>query len=164
MNSTCKTRDERKIRERPVLFADDDDNDRSLFRFATAAAKWANRIIEFSDGEQLIEYLKHSRAKLPALIVVDNRMANIGGFGVLSWLRTQRDLAVVPAVVISNSSQDTDVAAAAALGAAEYRVKPTKYSDLVHLAEDLRQKWLDSTSRREQGEHGFERSGVTLAN
>ena len=152
----------KKINDSPVLLADDDQNDKALFQFAAADARWGNRIIDFSDGDQLIEFLRHSRGHRPALIILDVKMPNIGGFEALNWLKRQRDLDLIPVVVMSNSGLEADVSKAAALGAAEYRMKPTRYSDLVHVAEDLRKKWLDRVPPHEQWDSGCEQVMTAL--
>ena len=126
-----------------VLFADDDLAARDLFRLATADACWRNKILEFEDGEDLVEYLKHSSGELPALIVVDLKMPKMSGFDVLKWVRRRREWDGVPIIVLSCSILESDVQKAITLGATEYRVKPAMYSELVHLTIAMRERWLD---------------------
>jgi DNA-binding response OmpR family regulator len=126
-----------------VLFADDDRNDRELFRLATKEANWPNRVVGFEDGKHLVKHLSGREAELPALIVLDLKMAYLGGIGVLHWLRARPDLDGVPAIILSSSGLERDVREALALGAAEYCVKPVKYADLVQLTRELRRRWLE---------------------
>ena len=92
-----------------VLLADDDRNDRELFRLATQDANWPNRVVGFEDGEHLVRYLNGRGVERPALIVLDLNMTSLGGIGVLYWLRARRDLDGVPAIILSSSSQDRDI-------------------------------------------------------
>src|ERR1051325_2946051 len=126
-----------------VLFADDDRNDRELFRLATEDANWPNRVVGFEDGKRLVKYLNGRGVERPALIVLDLQMANLGGIGVLYWLRARRDLDEVPAVILSSSNVERDIREALALGAAEYCVKQVNYADLAQLTRELRERWLE---------------------
>jgi two-component system response regulator len=126
-----------------VLFADDDPDDRQLFTFSVQDAQWQNPVIEFEDGEPLIEYLKRLDGELPALVVLDIKMTKIGGLDVLRWMRTRRELDTLPTVILSSSNLERDIREAMSLGVVEYRMKPTKYADLVRLAKDFRQRWLE---------------------
>jgi DNA-binding response OmpR family regulator len=138
-----------------VLFADDDRNDRELFRMATQDAKWPNRVVGFEDGEHLVRYL-NGGVEPPALIILDLNMTNLGGIGVLYWLRARRDLDSVPAIILSSSSQERDIREAIALGATEYCVKPLNYADLVQLTRELRTRWLEPGLDRKRPVSRFE--------
>jgi two-component system response regulator len=139
-----------------VLFADDGLADRDLFRLATSDAFWRNKVIEFEDGEELVEYLKRSSGELPALIVLDLKMPKMTGFDVVKWIRRRREWDAVPIIVLSCSTLESDVQKAMTLGATEYRVKPVLYSDLVHLAIAMRERWLDHPHPRHWPERVFE--------
>jgi DNA-binding response OmpR family regulator len=139
-----------------VLLADDDRDYREVFRLATQDARWLNQVVEFEDGEQLIEYLNKRAGGTPALIILDVKMGDLGGIGVLYWLRKRSDLDRVPAMMLSSSSRERDIRESLALGAADYRVKPIDYGDLVQLARDVHQRWLQPPRAKGQIASRFE--------
>jgi DNA-binding response OmpR family regulator len=140
-----------------VLLADDDRDYREVFRLATQDARWLNQVVEFEDGEQLIEYLNERAGGTPALIILDVKMGDLGGIGVLYWLRKRRDLDGVPAMMLSSSSRERDIRESLALGAADYRVKPIDFADLVQLARDVRERWLQPARAKGAVASRFER-------
>src|ERR1043165_4911170 len=103
----------------PVVLADDDRDYREDFRLGAQEARWCNRVVEFEDGEQVIGYLGKRPAALPALIILDVKMGDLGGIGVLYWLRRRADLDGIPAMMLSSSSRERDIRESLALGAAD---------------------------------------------
>jgi CheY-like chemotaxis protein len=67
---------------------------------------------------------------LPDLILIDVKMPGLSGFDVLEWLGQQSDLAIIPAVVVSSSDQQSDINRAYQLGANAYVVKPSSFERL----------------------------------
>jgi CheY-like chemotaxis protein len=137
-----------------ILLADDDENDRYFFGLALDFAGVSNSIVNFADGQELMDYLKKAAAPLPNLLVLDLKMPRADGFTVLAWMRTQPHLRGLPVVVLSASELESDIRKAFELGAAEYRVKALQHSKLVTLVAELRERWLttnktpDATARR----------------
>ena len=75
-------------------------------------------------------------------------MPKLNGFDVLAWLRARANLKLVPIVVLSSSRFDSDISKARQLGAADYRVKPSAFDQLVDLVRDLSRRWLASGTDR----------------
>jgi CheY-like chemotaxis protein len=66
----------------------------------------------------------------------------MSGFEVLEWLQSHPEIGEVPALVLSSSAHQEDVAKAQALGARDYHVKPSDQHQLIELARELQIKWL----------------------
>jgi CheY-like chemotaxis protein len=141
------------LKPAPILIAEDEESDVMIFEMAARRAGLANPLVIVRDGEQAVAYLggqspyaDRSEHPLPALCVLDLKMPKMTGFDVLSWLRARPDLGKVPAVVLSSSTQDSDMAKARALGAADYHIKPTSLSDLVTIIKSFNSRWLSDQS------------------
>jgi two-component system response regulator len=133
-----------------LLVAEDDSNDILLLRHAFERAGFCYNLVHVADGQSAIEFLagEHSdkvRKGLPLadLLVLDLKMPGVSGFGVLEWLRSQPQLHLLPAVILSSSDLEQDIAKALALGARQYYVKPNNFSGLVELARELSARWFE---------------------
>jgi two-component system chemotaxis response regulator CheY len=65
------------------------------------------------------------------LYIVDINMPKMDGYGFLKEIRSQQDLAQVPAIMVSTESASNDQALAYSAGANLYLVKPVKPDDLL---------------------------------
>jgi CheY-like chemotaxis protein len=90
----------------------------------------AHPVMTFDDGVGVVDYLSRAwlsqsaeRHLLPRLLFLDLKMAGLGGFAFLEWIREHRELAALHVVVLSGSDEPEDVARAKALGAKRYLAK-----------------------------------------
>ncbi len=72
------------------------------------------------DGE---EGLREARASVPDLILLDMLMPKLSGLETLEALKKDEQTRGIPVVILSNSSVDSKIQQATALGAAGYLVK-----------------------------------------
>ena len=135
-----------------ILVADDDQNDVFFLRRAFQKSGVNHAVIAVSDGQQAIDYLQgeadygdRARFPVPVLLLLDLKMPKVDGFDVLAWMRTRPELEGLPVVVLSSSSREDDVQRARTLGAADYRVKPADFDELLVLAQDFTSRWLNTT-------------------
>lgn len=136
---------------RPILAAEDEEADRLILKLAFERAKLAERLVIVSDGGACMDYLsgigsfadRHCHP-LPALLLLDLKMPRRDGFEVLEWLGTRPEFKDLPAVVISSSSADSDIAKARQLGARDYFVKPTSLNAWVEILQQLNKRFLAS--------------------
>lgn len=132
-----------------VLAAEDEPTDGYILQLAFERAGLTNPLTLVSDGQAAVNYLTGTppyddRAvhPLPGLLILDLKMPRMNGFDVLAWLRAHPDFNALPAVVLSSSSDDEDIARARSLGARDYFVKPHSLDDLVAILHRLSAHWL----------------------
>jgi CheY-like chemotaxis protein len=134
----------------PVLIAEDEESDAVILRFAFQRAGLAHQLFVVRDGQAAIDYLVGSAPyddrqeyPLPKLLLLDLKMPRMNGFDVLAWLTLQPQFHDLPAVVLSSSAAQADVAKARQMGAREYFVKPHGLTELVGIVEALHNRWLN---------------------
>jgi CheY-like chemotaxis protein len=131
-----------------VLVAEDNPDDALLLRRALDKAGIRSRIKIVSDGEELLLYLQGRGAyanrescPMPSLVILDLKMPRKGGLEVLQWMNANRDLSVVPTIVLSASNLEEDVRSAYHLGANTYFVKPSTFDELVETMKMVEAYW-----------------------
>jgi CheY-like chemotaxis protein len=132
-----------------VLLVEDDLNDIFLVKRAFKTARIPNPLQVVTDGEEAISYLrgdgKYSNRKaypLPRLIVMDIKMPRRSGFEVLEWVKGDgRPLRRIPIVIVSSSSEPSDINKAYEMGANAYMIKPMDYRGVEHLFESITHYW-----------------------
>jgi CheY-like chemotaxis protein len=124
---------------KPILIADDDENDLIALRQTLKKAGAKNPVITVDDGEKVIAYLKgegkfETRQKypIPAVLFLDLKMRRKDGFGVMEWMRDTkfRDILIV---ALSGHGELESVRRAYQLGARSFLIKPCEVADVVNL-------------------------------
>jgi CheY-like chemotaxis protein len=134
---------------KPVLYADDDENDLFLMERAFSKLHLPIPLRTVSDGKQAIAYVSGKPPfsdrianPLPCLVLLDLSMPGRTGLEVLKWIRTEASLSIVPVIILTSSNQQSDIERARSLGANGYFIKPGEPDDLVRLVEELHRYWL----------------------
>jgi CheY-like chemotaxis protein len=133
---------------RPILAAEDEETDRFILNLAFARAKLPHPVVTVRSGRECVDYLSgvgslvdrplHS---LPTLLLLDLKMPGMHGFEVLEWLATRPQFKDLPVVVLSSSSDASDIQKALQLGARDYIVKPHSLDELVKVLQRLHERW-----------------------
>jgi CheY-like chemotaxis protein len=134
---------------RPVLYAEDDENDVFLMQRAFRKADVANPLHVATDGAEAIRYLEGSgeysdrrRFPMPSLVMLDLNLPRRSGLEVLRWIRDHPTLRALPVVIFTSSNQKRDISSAYAFGANGYLVKPPNPDKLIDLVASLRDACL----------------------
>jgi len=129
-----------------ILLVEDDHNDVLLVKRAFQKAKIVNPIVVLNDGEQAISYLAgrepYVGRALPMFVLLDLKLPRKSGHEVLEWLRQQQTLKRLPVIVLTASSESSDINRAYDLGANSYLVKPVTFDALVEMVKTLNLYWL----------------------
>lgn len=114
-----------------VLHADDDAEDRWLFREGILEVDATVSLVQFEDGTDLLHYLTAPSSATPVvhLIICDMQMRQVGGLGLLQTIKTLEAWKEVPVIIFSTSSFELDIQQCLAKGAAAFFSKPGTYSE-----------------------------------
>lgn len=130
-----------------ILYAEDSEDDVLLLQRAFAKTGLDANIVAVAHGLDAIDYLSgagrysdREKYPLPNLILLDIKMPRLDGLEVLKWIRRQEWLRAIPVMMLTSSSQPSDVATAYASKADCYLVKPVEVDALRALVGDLA-KW-----------------------
>lgn len=128
---------------RPVLLVEDNPVDVDLTLRAFARRKLSNPIHVARDGEEALAWLARWEAgePLPLVILLDLKLPRILGLEVLAQWKANSLSRDIPVVVLTSSSEDSDIAAAYKLGANSYIVKPVDFDKFLDVAEQIELYW-----------------------
>jgi CheY-like chemotaxis protein len=139
------------MKGRPVsiLLAEDNPDHAELFLRSLRDHHVANVVTHVSDGEAALNYLNRtgefadtSRSAWPHVFLLDLRLPKIDGLEVLSRVKSSETLRKIPVVVLTTSAADCDIERAYELGANSYVVKPSEFTELSKMLNDLGFYWL----------------------
>jgi CheY-like chemotaxis protein len=133
-----------------ILLVEDNENDVFFMKRAMEAAGFTNPLRVAEDGRQAVDYLAgagkyadRTAFPLPALVLLDLKLPEKRGLDVLAWLRQQPHLRELIVVILTSSSEPSDVREAYRLAANSYLVKPATSQRLTELARALKLYWLE---------------------
>ena len=112
-----------------VYLIDDDPDHTLIIRRALKQVSPEVRVETVSDGEAALAFLRQTEER-PDLILLDINMAGLSGFDVLTQLKRDDRLRLIPVIMLTSSELATDVARAYELGASGYISKPSYLHDV----------------------------------
>lgn len=132
-----------------ILLAEDDPEHAELARRAFKKYCFVNPLFVVSDGTEVLSYLlgegrfsNRREYPLPSLLIVDLKMPVMNGFDVIRWVRAHENFKTLPIVVLTSSSDLSDVNSAYLLGANSFMVKPVDFIEFVGMTAALQSYWL----------------------
>jgi CheY-like chemotaxis protein len=142
---------ERQGKSITILMADDDEEDRELTRDALKASHLANRIRFVSDGQELMDYLRHDGSyggdadgsPRPGIILLDLNMPKKDGREALAEIKADESLRQIPVVVLTTSSDEADVIRSYDLGVNSFITKPVTFTSLVNVMSAWTKYWFE---------------------
>lgn len=132
-----------------ILLVEDDPGDAALMRRGFEKAGVLNPIQHITHGDKVLaylagvnEYADRTAYPLPVLILLDLKLPGMTGLEILRWVRTQRDLRRIPAVVLTMNEDPDTINAAYDAGANSYLLKPGDRKGIVGMINTIQQYWL----------------------
>lgn len=114
-----------------LLLVEDDAGHATLFERTLRRGGMTNILIRFSDGEQVLSFLRQGGRDLGKryVLVLDLNLPRIGGLDVLRDLRADPDpdLAKLPAMVITTTDSKDEASKARELGCPALLSKPVDF-------------------------------------
>jgi CheY-like chemotaxis protein len=132
-----------------ILLADDDKDDRFLFREALSEVSLQTELETVHDGEQLMNYLEEHKDHLPDVVFLDLNMPKKNGFECLTEIKTHEKLENLPVIMFSTSYprdihyEEDMIKMLYKIGAYDYLRKPTDFSELKTIIRDTLEKIKD---------------------
>jgi CheY-like chemotaxis protein len=137
-----------KAQKFTLLIVDDDETDRFFFERAFQKLGPYYRIHTLSNGDEAVAYItgqgKYADRALfqfPSYILTDLRMAPGDGFSLLSFIKRNRALSIIPVVMLSSSEDTDDIRQAYLLGASSFFSKPSSPAQLTALIRSIHEYW-----------------------
>ncbi len=135
-----------------VIIAEDDPDDRLLIKDALKeACKEAIDVRFVQDGAEMLDYLYHrgkfrepGQAPHPELVLLDLNMPKKSGMEVLEEIKKDPGLRAIPVVVLTTSRAPEHVSRSYELGGNGFVTKPSSYTELVELMENINRYWFNT--------------------
>jgi CheY-like chemotaxis protein len=125
-----------------MLLVEDNDADVLFFKRALARTRPDVPLQVAMSGVAAVEALAEG-APLPSLVLLDLKLPRMSGLEVLEWMRSQPRCGKVRTVVLTSSSQESDIRRATELGAVCYIVKPVDGALLQEAVAAIAAYWAD---------------------
>ena len=130
-----------------IVLVDDDEDDRLIFKEAIEEIKIKTKLWLFSNGEQLMDFLKDSEHALPHVVFLDLNMPVKNGMQCLKEIRQNNLLRDLSVAIYSTSSSEEDIENTFIKGANIYIKKPNDFNKLKEALEEvLKINWQYFTS------------------
>ena len=129
-----------------ILLVEDNEGDIILTKEALIDGKIKNTIDVARDGEEAISYLLSNKEKgghyLPDLILLDINLPRVDGKEVLAFIKNDDVLKLIPVVVLTTSSAETDILDAYEKHANCYITKPVDLDKFFSIVRDIEKFWV----------------------
>ncbi|MBP3955093.1 response regulator [Gemmata sp. G18] len=128
-----------------VLHAEDNADHAELVRRCLQNHPAVEQLVSVEDGEAALDYVfgrgRFASAPPPDVILLDLQLPKADGLEVLGALKSHPDYSLIPVVILSTSTRETDVRAAYRLHANSYLAKPADFPSLNQLLRDFANYW-----------------------
>lgn len=120
-----------------TLLADDDEDDRLLFREAFEELKIKTVVKTVNDGVELMEYLTQPDIVLPHILFLDLNMPRKNGIDCLLEIKRIDYLKEIPIAIYSTSASEKDIEDTFVKGANVYIKKPSDFGALKKMLQEV---------------------------
>ncbi len=128
-----------------ILLVDDDEGDAFIMEDLLEDLDLNLTMNHVLDGYQALAYLKrqspYEQANLPDLILLDLNMPRMGGKEFLDAIRQDPQLAMMPVLILTTSSAESDVKDGYSKGGNCYLVKPVGIEPMIKLLRSMNEFW-----------------------
>jgi two-component system response regulator len=130
-----------------ILVVEDNADDELLTLDALRSGGVTSDIVVMRDGMQALDYLlpaaeQDDEYRMPHLVLLDLKLPKVGGLEVLRRLREDERTKFMPIVVLTSSSQDSDMEKSYANGANSYVRKPVEFDRFLEAVRCLGLFWI----------------------
>jgi CheY-like chemotaxis protein len=133
-----------------ILLIEDSRADAKIIERALRESDVLHRLTVIPDGRHALDYLFALRdERIPAdqepdLILLDLNLPGLDGCQVLTQIKSDPLLRMIPVVILTTSHREEDVLQTYLAGANTYIPKPAEYPSYQELVATLRHYWVDT--------------------
>lgn len=127
----------------PILLIEDNPVDIDLTIRALQRKNLINPIIVSRDGEDAINWIQRweKGEQIPVVILLDLKLPKVSGLEFLQAIKSHAVFKTIPVVVLTSSSEDSDIKQAYQLGVNSYIVKPVEFDKFLEVASQIELYW-----------------------
>ena len=126
-----------------ILLVEDDIIEIMKFNRTVSSLNVNCSISEAKNGEEAIDFLMDT-PHLPDIILLDLNMPKINGIEFLKIIKENDNLKGIPTIILTTSTNQTDLLECNRIGVSGYMVKPLKYEDYVSKIQKTVSYWSES--------------------
>ncbi len=131
-----------------VLLIEDDPDDVELTLAALEGSTLNINASVINNGEEVVLYLnrqgQYAKAVTPNLILLDLHLPGLDGLEVLSLLKNDQRLKIIPVIVLTGSRAEAETVESYKLGASCFVQKPTDIEEFNKLVNLIDSFWLNA--------------------
>ena len=140
-----------------ILLVEDNPSDEELTLLSLEKYHLANKIFVVRDGAEALDYIfaagKYSDRDIncrPKVILLDLKLPKVDGLEVLRRLKTDPKTKQIPVVVLTSSTEESDIVESYKLGVNSYIVKPVDFKQFTESIREIGMYWLLLNARPAQ--------------
>ena len=138
--------DRSTVRPIEILLIEDSPSDADLAREALGQGKILNNLHFVEDGVEAMKFLRRKepylRVPRPDLILLDLNLPKKTGVEVLTEIKTDQSLKLIPVVILSTSAAQEDIIQSYSLHANCYITKPVDFVQFTKVIRLIEEFWL----------------------
>lgn len=125
---------------RPIFLVEDNPDDERLTIRALRRGNIANEILVAHNGEEALAMVLNANP-LPSVVLLDLKLPKVDGLEVLRQIRANEHTKLLPVVVLTSSSEESDIIESYTLGANSYVRKPVEIDKFTEAVRQLGLYW-----------------------
>jgi two-component system response regulator len=132
-----------------ILLVENNPGDEQLTLLAFKRHHLTNKIFVVRDGAEALDYIfgtgKYTDRDTnchPKVILLDLKMPKVDGLEVLRRIKADPKTKRIPVVVLTSSSEESDIVESYELGANSYIVKPVDFKQFTDSIREIGMYWL----------------------
>jgi len=133
-----------------VVLVEDNSADIELIVRAFQNLDTTINVLVFQNGVEALNFL-HAKGEykyrdaneLPSIILLDLKLPMLNGHEVLKAIRSNKITTKIPVIVLSTSTEESDVSLSYDLGSNSYINKPIAYEEFSNTIQEIATYWLD---------------------
>ena len=116
-----------------IVLVENDPDDLFFLERALDKEGFSRPIVHLRDGLEAMDYfstLQSPEAALPDIVLTDLKMPRMDGMDLLQWLRNTPRMKELPVIVLTSSSENSDMRQTTRLGIFKFVTKQVQYENL----------------------------------